>query len=495
MAISTITERDTSMASTRPSQSDTPVDRRRRARQGHGVMVGALVAWTGCVPSQQALYAPVYAQASERLGIHVEWRPASPDATREVAALLRAPLTADSATRIALLNSASLQATLEELGSRGAALAQATAPENPELDVELLYPLDGDEAPHIELQVVQSLTSLLAIPGRRGIARANLAAGRWRAVAAAVDLAAEARIAFHRALAAQQVLTLQRSISEAAALSVELAVRLHQAGNITDLALAQEQVLLEQARLDLADAEVAVNASREQLNATLGLWGEQTGWTLAGDIEDLPAQGTDLDDLESAAIARSLALAELRADAGAAAGAVGVARLTSWLPEIGVGVNAKREEGSWHMGPALALSLPLFDIGQGERAAAWARLRQARQQYRARAIEVRSEARALGQRYQAARARVERMRDVVLPLRQRILDETVLQYNAMNASPFELLVARQQQIQASRQYIESLRDAWIAHVAIQQVRAGGSPRGAEMPARSAGGPAPRDQRH
>jgi outer membrane protein, heavy metal efflux system len=74
----------------------------------------------------------------------------------------------------------------------------------------------------------------------------------------------------------------------------------------------------------------------------------------------------------------------------------------------------------------------------------------------------------------------------VMPLRQRILEQTVLQYNAMNASPFELLVARQQQVQASRQYMESLRDAWIAWVEIEQIRAGGTPRGERaMPASAA----------
>lgn len=485
------------MASTRPADIHGAARGvcRGHALQARGIAIAVLVAWSGCVPSQQALYAPVHVQASERLGQNIAWRPASPQAAQEVAELVRAPLTADSATRIALLNSATLQAAMEELGARAGALARATTPENPEIDAELLYPLDGDEQPHVELQVVQSLTSLLEIPWRRGMARADLAAGRWRAVAAAVDLAAEARTAFYRALAASQILTLQRSISEAAGLSLELAVRLHEAGNITDLALAQEQALLEQTRLDLTDADLAVRESRERLNTTLGLWGEQTGWTLTGNLDDVPAQSPDLGQLEAAAVARSLALAELRAETDAAADAVGVARLSSWLPELGVGASAKREEGSWHLGPALTLSLPLFDVGQGERATAWARLRRARLQYRARAIEVRSEARALGQRYQAARARVERLRDVVLPLRQRILDETVLQYNAMNASPFELLVARQQQIQASRQYIESLRDAWIAWVAIQQVRAGGSPRGGEMSARDAAGPAQQSRSH
>lgn len=459
------------------------------ALKARSLAIYMLVMWAGCVPSQQALFAPVRAQAHERLGQDLRWRPDSSQGSEEVAKLLQAPLTAESATRIALLNNEALQATFEELGVRGATLAQATAPHNPELEAEILYPLDGDHDPHLELHVSQSLSSLVGLPARRGVARAELDAARWRAVAAAVNLAAEARMAFYRALAASQILAMQRIIAEAAATSLELASRLHAAGNITDLALAQEQALSAQARLDLADAETAARATHERLNATLGLWGEQTSWTLAGTIEEVPpAPVPALADLEADAVARSLALEELRAAGEAAARAVGLARITSWMPEIEVGVSGKREGESWQLGPALALSIPIFDMGQGARAGAWARLRQVQHQYRAQAIEIRSTARALGQRYEAARTRALHLRDVVLPLRARILEETVLQYNAMNASPFELLVARQQEIQASRQLMESMRDAWIAWVAIEQLRAGGSPENGEAPASNAPGP-------
>lgn len=446
------------------------------------------LAWAGCVPSRQALLAPVHAQAEARLGQRIAWR--SSAHAGEVEKLLAAPLTADSAVSIALLNSAALQAELEELGVHGAAFAQAAAPENPALDAEVLYPLEGDGRPHLELHVAQSLTSLLEIPGRRAMARADLAAGRSRAVAAAVDLAAEARIAFHQALAATHILAMQQSIAEAASASFELAGRLREAGNITDLALAQEQALFEQAGLDAADAALAAREARTRLDTVLGLWGEQTAWTISGELGEAPEAAIESGALEVEAIARSLALEELRAQGDSAARAVGLARVTSWLPEIGVGVSGKREDDEWQLGPALSLSIPIFDFGQGERASAWARLRQVQHAYRARAIEVRSSARAVAQRYQTARARAVHLRDVVLPLRQRILDQTVLQYNAMNASPFELLMARQQQVQTSRQYMESLRDAWIAWVEIEQIRAGGTPGGAQaMPASAASGPA------
>ncbi len=107
---------------------------RQRALAVSGKTLGALalvaLAWAGCVPSRQALLAPVHAQAEARLGQRIAWR--SSAHAGEVEKLLAAPLTADSAVSIALLNSAVLQAEFEELGVHGAAFAQAAAPENPE---------------------------------------------------------------------------------------------------------------------------------------------------------------------------------------------------------------------------------------------------------------------------------------------------------------------------------------------------------------------------
>lgn len=460
------------MAITRPT-------RRQKLASSYAVLV-SLVAWASCVPSRQALFDPVHAQTRERLGQSMTFSPGSARVTKEVQALLQSPLTLESATRIALLNNPSLHAVLEALGSRGAELAQASTPRNPDVEAELVFPPGSDEDPHLELHAMQDLTSWLELPGRRAIARATLDAARWRAVGAAVNLAATAQRAFYRTLAATQSLAMQKTYYEAAAVSFDLASRLHEAGNITDLALAQEQSMFEQARLDLADAEIAVSAAREELTRALGLWGEQTSWTLAGQLAEVPAAAPLLEELERAAVARSTELEALRAEGAAAARAVGLARLTSWMPELGIGVSGKREDDGWQLGPALSLSVPIFDLGQGERAAAWSRLRQTEHRYRASAAELRSAARMLWQRYEVTRKRALHLRDVVLPLRQRILEQTVLQYNAMNASPFDLLLARQQQIAASRQYLESLRDAWVGWTELQALRAGGSPAGSEM---------------
>ena len=75
------------------------------------------------------------------------------------------------------------------------------------------------------------------------------------------------------------------------------------------------------------------------------------------------------------------------------------------------------------------------------------------------------------------------MLDVVMPLRKRVLDQTVLHYNAMNASTFELLSARRDMVDVGRQYIDALRRYWLAVAAAKALRRGGHvpPSKDEMP--------------
>ena len=72
---------------------------------------------------------------------------------------------------------------------------------------------------------------------------------------------------------------------------------------------------------------------------------------------------------------------------------------------------------------------------------------------------------------------------MIVPQRQRILDETLKQYNAMNASTFELLIARRDLVDAGRQYIDSLRRFWRASADARSLARGAMPR--------SGGDAPR----
>jgi len=63
--------------------------------------------------------------------------------------------------------------------------------------------------------------------------------------------------------------------------ALDLAQRQHEAGNITDLALGQQQAVDNSARLELAMVENDQREHREKLNRLLSLWGGDTAWRIA----------------------------------------------------------------------------------------------------------------------------------------------------------------------------------------------------------------------
>ena len=60
----------------------------------------------------------------------------------------------------------------------------------------------------------------------------------------------------------------------------------------------------------------------------------------------------------------------------------------------------------------------------------------------------------------------------MLPLRAQVVEQTQLEYNAMLIGAFELLQSRQQQVEAGAQYIEAVRDYWLARTALDTLMAG-----------------------
>lgn len=435
----------------------------------------AALALAACAPSRMEAFEPVSAAVASRTGHALEWRSPMMSDERIRAAvdeLLAGELEQGEAIRIALLNNRRLQAAFDELGIARGELATATVLENPELEAELRWVAGGDD-PELELSALQDVSSLLSLGRRRGAAAAELEAARAEAIGAAIDLVAAVSAAYYTAQADAQRVELRRTIALATDAALTLARSLHQAGNLTDLDLLRQQDLHEEARIALADAEAARLRSREHLNAVLGLWGEDTAWTLPARLEDLPAEELELEGYESEAVARSVDLESERWRGRAAAERLGLRRIERWLPGLGLGVSAERGgDGDWGLGPAIAISIPIWNRGGGAVDRERAAVSRSENRHAALAIELRAGARAARDRLRAARARVETYRDRVLPLRERLVAETLRAYNAMAASTFELLEARRRQIEAGADYVDALLEYWLARAAAEQILAG-----------------------
>jgi cobalt-zinc-cadmium efflux system outer membrane protein len=233
--------------------------------------------------------------------------------------------------------------------------------------------------------------------------------------------------------------------------------------------------LLEEAKLQLRTAEGAARQSREELNIAMGLWGVQTAWHIARRLPDLPAQSPPLADLERHAVEQSLNAASARQRLIVAGAQLGSTRAAALIPEASLGTAAEREEGAWQVGAALDLPVPLFDQGQARLGRATTELRRAQQEYYALGVRIRPTARAVRERIQGAQERAQYYRDMVLPLLERIVNEAQLHYNAMQLGVFDLLRARERQMQAAIAYVETLRDYWLARTDLEQLLSGRLP--------------------
>ena len=433
---------------------------------------GALFAVAACIP-RDAGFGSVRNLVRERANVDVHWRygegMAEPD--ERVRQILSRPISSEDAVQVALLNNAELQAAFEEIGVARAVLAGSTLPSNPEVEGHIGFVQDG-ERPDLGFEATENLTALLFLPLRRGAADSELEAARVRAAGSSLELAFTARTAFYDYQAAEQIRELQTTVFDATAASWELAQRLHEAGNITDLDFANERAFYEEARMAVANAEVAALHRREILNRLMGLSGADTSWRAAGRLPDPTEQLPPIADLERRAIERSLDLRELETRFAAAARRGNVARAESLLPELRAGVRAEREEGPWEIGPVVSLALPLFEQGQTGVGVAEAEMRRIRGLYTARAIRVRSEVRAVRDQLVTLGRTVAHYQDVLLPLREHIVQESLRQYNAMQLGAFQLIAAKQAEVQTGRDYVGVLRNYWRARATLDQLLAG-----------------------
>lgn len=386
--------------------------------------------------------------------------------------LLGQPLTADSAVRIALLNNRDLRAALLGLGVARGQLVQASVLPNPSFEAQLGISSEDSDDRHWELGAGFDLTQLLLRGARRDVAEAELSVARIEAAGATLDLAYQVRLAFYGVQAASQELELMRTTQRAFSAAAEAAQVLHDAGNITDLELASERAAEQSALVELEQAEADALDARERLNVLLGLFGHDTAWQLSGPLPDPAPDLGDLQRLETRAIRASLELSATRARLEAAGQRLGLTQTAGWLPQLTLGAHAEQEEEGWMVGPALHGSLPLLDRQQGNVLSQQAELDALRQRYTAQAISVRAATRSARIRAAASERRVRTYREQVLPLREQVLRQTLLEYNAMQIGVFQLLQARREQLEANRAYVRTLREYWQARATLEQLLAG-----------------------
>jgi cobalt-zinc-cadmium efflux system outer membrane protein len=394
---------------------------------------------------------------SDRTGQTVEWKvaPSTADDPR-IRELLQGELTADKAVAVAMTNNPRLQATLAELGIARADLLQASVVRNPLFEAEIRFP--NDPFRPFELRLAQTLVDLIQLPRRRALGRAAFDAAKLHITSEVVRFAADVRAQHSDLLAASQRVALSRLNLEAAKASAELAQRQHDAQNITDLDLENEQAEYEKAKLDVAHDEQILLVARETLVRAMGLRDASIDWQLPQAFPPLPAAEEDQQQLEQLAASRRLDIEIARREIDIARQQIPMARLAA-LGDITVDGHLQRDaSGAKTFGPGIEVPIPIFNTGAPARSRAEAEYLRASHTLNALLAESSSQLRAARATVAEARARVEYYRDVIVPRRQRIVELTKLEHNAMLVGVFQLLQAKQNEAQARRDFIDAQRD-------------------------------------
>ena len=392
-----------------------------------------------------------------------------------VGRLLHAPLGADAAVQIALLNNLGLQAAYNRLGIAEAVAVQASRPPLPSFSLERVSTsIELD----IERKIVGSILALAVWPARSQIAAVRFEQAQLRAAEETLRVAAETRRAYLRAVAARQILAALDAARASADASAELAEKLQETGALNKLDLARRQVFASEMAAQVTAARQQEIATRERLTRLMGLWGTDLNSVLPSALPPMPRKSRSLASVEQEAMDRRVDLIIARLEVEALARSYGLTRKTRLINVLDAGGISKTQQDKGEAradggGFDITFEVPLYDFGR-------ARVREAEQRYLEAvntlgemAVNARSEAREAYGAYASTYAIAAQYQGEVLPLRDTIAAETELQYNAMQVDAFVLLEAARAKSAAKVASIEAKRNFWLAYTDLSVAVLGG----------------------
>ena len=457
-----------------------------RGKQQRLLPALALLTLGGCTAMpRDAGFPDLQKAAVTRLaGQQLQWNRGTADdrkAAAAVARLVESPLTAESAVQIALLNNSHLQAKYERLGVSQAALVQAGLLQNPAFSAGILI---GDGTISPAFGVVQDFLNVFTRSARQTVAASDFDRVKDEVANQVLDLSADVRSAYYTAVADEQAADLFRQVVATLEAAADTAQRQSTAGNINARDQALQQAQYAQAVVERSRIEMRTTEDRERLDRLLGLSGDRVSWNLPDRLPDPPSIAPSLDGLEKLAVERRLDLAGARQDLQTATYALDLGRQLRWLPVLGLGVQIEKDPDThrWLKGPVVEVALPLFDQGQARVATLEAQQRESRKVLIALATDARSEVREAGAQLIAAQEAAAFYKSTILPLQQHIVDENAKLADGMLIGVYDVLRGRQDQINAARDYVGTLKDYWVARARLERAIAG------PLPARAAANP-------
>ncbi len=363
-------------------------------------------------------------------------------------------LNISEATRRAVTHDPRVQAALARLHAARAGSRQARLLPNPVLSVVVRFPETGDGTT-IEAGLAAELVRLLSRPGQISAADNRLRAAAADATSQVLDVIVEVAERYASAQSSDAALIVLHERRALAERLLELARSRLELGEGTRLDVLTLQTQRVELEAEIAERQLERQTERVALARLIGEPSSAADWQLSP-WEPVADVTTPESDWVSMALARRPDVLAREYEVAALGAELSVTRLSAF-DGAEVGVDAERDAGDWSAGPAVSTPVPLFDFGQARRSRARAALAEARHNLtRARRQAVEETRRAYAS-FKASMTNLARVREELIPLLQRRLEQAEAQFKAGQVGATDLLLAQQELRAAQTRLIELRR--------------------------------------
>lgn len=410
---------------------------------------------------------PVWVQSQEE---------AQRAATQTRAILSSKIVTQDMAVRAAILNNKGIQADLAEIGISSAEMWQETKLVNPVISVGLATsPIEN----LFESAIVGNIMALITREKRVEVAEAQFRAAQHRAAQSLLRLAFETEKAWIKTVAAKETLTYLQQAQTGADASSDLAKELGRTGAFTKAAQAREHAVYAEISGQLAEARINERSDREALNRLMGAWGNDINYKLPTTLPKIPAKTKTKVGIEKEALQKRVDLQIAKYDLEAVARSYKLTNATRYMTDLQVMAGVIRtdpksdESVSWEKRVGVDFAIPIFDSGEARLRKGEFMYMQSANRLAEKAVNIRSEARGAYDKYKSSHELALHYRDKVVPLRDIIKQEVLLEYSGMISSTFELLADTRASTEATLTSVNAKQNFWLAEVDLRAAIYGG----------------------
>ncbi len=418
----------------------------------------AVVLLAGCSTiSQEEAFESLKQSTIAHEGKNLQWIKTPQEAANideTVRALLSQPLTQDNALRIMLINNRALQQTYENIGIAQSELVEAGLMRNPLFGYSIGHSNGMSKS---TLSVEVAFLDLLWIPLRRELGGLALEERILSVGDSVLRSARDTKKSYIDARLAEEKVLLYRSILKSHEATFQLAIRQYTAGNLSKRSMLKIQDSYERARIELIKFERENGAAREALNKFLGLYSEQTYYTLSTEPLKRIEPAISESGLEKRAIADRLDMHSAIKALDYAAKQAGYSENTRFVDDVELSFESEKATDESRLNTfGIKIPIPIFDFGEGRVSKSHSIYNQSVHHLYETAVNIRSEVREGYANFRYAYDIARSYDEVIVKTNQQILEETQLFYNGMLDGIYELLEDQRRAEQAKMEAIDAL---------------------------------------